>query len=371
MEFKLEIAKKKKTISWGQLLILLLLCRVFTLMTFVPLVANGYTPTTQILAAVFSIAFQAVIIIPLVILGHKFPNKSITELIIEKNRFLGIITSILYFAFFIFYSTNAVIHFERFITARFFPTSGEYIWAGIFLAVCAYCASLGIEGLSRSAVLIFLVFIVSIIIISITSAPYFDTTNYYYDESYKDNLLYAVLDDLARNGEIIALAFLCKYINKKFKCSSYGLLASKLIVSLIASFLIILVLGEFTALTDYPLLSVSSYAGIRFLQRIDSIFMVLWTITSVIAVSLFIRIAGGLTREIFPKMKLQNAVSAAIIFCIALPFIMTGSDFSGFYQYTCSGYAIILLTGVVPLLTLSTIIITSKIHKRNGFNNEK
>ncbi len=342
--------EKRNIISWGQLLILLLICRIFTLMTFVPLVANGYTPTTQFIATIISVIIQAISIIPLIYLGQKYPNKSVTELALDKNKILGIFTAVLYLAFFIFYTVNAVIHFERFINTRFFPTASEYIWIGIFLLICVYCASLGIEGLARSSVLLFVVFIAMLIVIVITSRHDFDMVNLYYDNSYKTNLYQAVLDDLARNGEIIALAFLARHVKGKFKKSSYGLLVSKLLVSLAVAFMIVTVLGDFAVMTDYPFLTVGSYAGVRFLQRTDSIFMVLWTMTSVIAITLFIHIIGGLFGEIIPKMKLKNTTSALIVFCIALPFVMTDNNFSDFYQHTCSGYAVILLAGVIPLI---------------------
>ncbi len=187
-------------------------------------------------------------------------------------------------------------------------------------------------------------------VIAFTSRNEYNPVNLYYDTSYKSDLFQAVLDDLARNGEIIALAFLSRHVSGKFRKSSYGLLAAKLTVSLCITAMIILILGEFALLTDYPFLSVGSYTGIRFLQRTDSIFMVLWTMTSVIAISLFLHIIGELIGEVFPKLKLRNSISAFIVFCTALPFIMTNQDFSAFYQYTCSGIAIILLAGIIPFL---------------------
>jgi len=321
-------------------------------MTFVPLVANGYTPTTQVLATIISAAVQAVLIIPLAVLGSKYAGQSVIDMISEKSKALGIITAFLYFAFFFCFTVNAVLHFQSFISSRFFPNANEYISVGFFLLICAYCAHLGISGLARSAVLLFLIFAVTLAAILITSVPSYDALNFYYDRSYQENLFNAVLDDMARNGEITALVLLSKHIKEHFSRASYGLIAAKPVLSLTAAFLIIGVLGEFAAVTDYPFLAVSSHAGIRFIGRSDSIFMVLWTITSVIAVSLMINLGSGLIAEMSPKGKYKCTFVSAAVFAAVMLFIKTGADFSVIYQYACSAQAVAVLVFVIPCLTL-------------------
>ena len=88
-------------ISGGQLLCLLLICRVFDLMTFVPLISEGYSFQTQAAAAVISAAVQAVVLIPLIIFQKKVPDRTVTGALIEKNRFAGVVTAFLFLAFFL------------------------------------------------------------------------------------------------------------------------------------------------------------------------------------------------------------------------------------------------------------------------------
>ena len=52
---------EKRYIGWGQLLLLLFMCRVFTLMTFIPLAAEGAGLSLQLTAAAVSSAIQAVL----------------------------------------------------------------------------------------------------------------------------------------------------------------------------------------------------------------------------------------------------------------------------------------------------------------------
>ena len=81
---------EKHYIGWGQLLLLLFMCRVFTLMTFVPFARDGDGLTLRLTAAAVSTAVQAVLLIPVAIL-----KKSVTEVILGKNKACGIIAAAL------------------------------------------------------------------------------------------------------------------------------------------------------------------------------------------------------------------------------------------------------------------------------------
>ena len=344
--------EQKKIISWGQLLLLLFMCRMFTFMTFVPLIAEGRSLTVQLIAAAISTAVQAIILIPIVIL-----HRGVTEAAIEKNKAAGIFAAVLYLVFFLFYSVNSLLHFQNFLSSRFFPTAESSMWIGVLLIVCVYCGCLGIEALGRSAVLLFWLFVVSLVIMGISSANDFDTANLSFSLRYSKGLFSAVMDDLARNGEICAAAFLAKHIennfrSRKLRCGIYGLLVSKLAAVSVVSVLIAAVLGDFASLTDYPFLTVGTFGGTRFIQRGDSIYLIVWTITAVINIALFLHIAGGLIGEIFPKIKFRTLISAVIVFGISLFFTLTDRPFSGIYEIICSGYAVILLAGIIPLIVL-------------------
>lgn len=339
--------EQKKIIGWGQLLLLLFMSRVFTLMTFVPLIAEGRSLAVRLFAAAISTAIQAMILIPTVLL-----SRGVTEAAMEKNRAWGIFVSLLYFVFFLFYTVNSLLHFQNFLNARFFPSAESSLWIGALLIVCVYCGCLGIEALGRSASLLFWLFAISLIIMGISSAGDFDAANLSLSMNYSDDLFSAVMDDLARNGEICAAVFLAKHVEKKLRCGIYGLLAAKLAAVTVVSVLIAAVLGDFASLTDHPFLTVGTFGGTGFIQRGDSLYLVVWTVTAVINIALFLHISGGLIEEIFPKAKFRTLISAVLAFGVSLFFTMTGRSFSGIYGTICSGYAVILLAGIIPLIVL-------------------
>lgn len=333
-----------KKIGWGQFLLLLFMCRAFALMTFTPLSSAGGGLSLQMAAAAISAVIQAVLLIPTVLL-----KKSATGAALEKNKAFGIFAAVLYLLFFLFYTAGSLLHFQDFLQARFFPTSDSSLWITALLIVCVYCACRGIEALGRSGVLLFWLFIAALVIMCISSAQDLDLDNISFGADISGGLFSAVMDDLARSGEICAAAFLAGHVREKLRCGVYGMLASKLILIAAVTLLITAVLGDFAVLADYPFLSVGTFGGTRFIQRGDALYLIVWTVAAVINISLFIRISGGLIEEVFPKFKYGSSVSAVIVLAAALCFTLTDTPVSLIYSTVCSGWAVILLAGLIPL----------------------
>ena len=351
--------KEKHYIGWGQFLLLLFMCRVFTLMTFVPFARDGDGLTLRLTAAAVSTAVQAVLLIPAAVL-----KKSATEVIISKNKPCGVIAAALYLLFFLFVTANSLLHFQSFLSARFFPYADSLVWIGVMLIVCVYCACLGTEALGRSAVLLFWIFVISLAAMAISSAGEADSANLYFEPLAADGLFSAVLDDLSRSGEICAAVFLAGRVRPAeqnnsagkgrcgLRCGVYGFLASKLVLAETVMLLVAAVLGDFASLSDYPFLALGTFGGERFIQRADSLYLVVWTITAVLNVSLFLHISAGLFGEVFPKMKYRTALSALLVFWTLPLATSAGKIFSQIRSTVCSGWAVILLAGIIPLIAL-------------------
>lgn len=341
-------------IGWGQLLLLLFMCRVFTLMTFVPFADSRDTLTVRIAASAIGAVIQGMILIPIVLL-----KESVTGLTLEKNKPAGIILAVLYLIFFFFYTAGSLIDFREFLGTRFFPAaegaanSGSILWIGVLLIVGVYCGCLGIEALGRSAVLLFWFFIAALIIMCISSAEKFDTANLDLRFTSTNGLFSAVLNDLSRNGEICALAFLAGNVRDRLRCGVYGLLASKLALISSVTLLITAVLGNFAFLTQYPFLAVGAFGDARFIQRGDALYLIVWTITAIINIALFLHISAGLIGEVFPKCRFRTTIAAAIVFAMTTCFALTGLSFTDVYDIVCSGWSVILLAGIIPLIVLA------------------
>jgi spore germination protein KB len=332
-------------------------------MTFVPLLSEDFAISEQMTAVVISAVIQLVICIPLLVFVKKFPLTSITEIAGRKYTFIGFLLIAVCFIFFVCETADSLLSFQIFLGDRFFKTANPYLWIGIFLIICVYCAVIGIEGIARSSTAVFIILIIMIITMGVTSARDFDPVNIYVTAP-SGTLLFAVIDELAKNGEIVALAFLCKYIPNKFNRTVYGLLIGKVIITIAVLTLIQGVLGDFAMLTDYPFLAVGAYAGVNFLQRADAVYLVVWTMTAVLKTALYINICAGLLSETFPKLRGNAAISAVIIYLTALPFLKVNTTLSAVYGSLPFVISQIVIVFIAPLIEI--IILRKEVrHEKN------
>ncbi|MGN1304395.1 MAG: hypothetical protein ACI4YB_05090 [Oscillospiraceae bacterium] len=349
-----------KKISKWQLVFLLLLCRIFTLMTYVPAFSHSGGITLRLKAGVISVLIQAVLVIPLILFGKRFPDRTVTETIYEKNSIAGFFASVLYLLFFIALCTGQVIHYIAFLGDSFLHGKEFYPLAAL-LIVCAYCAYCGTEGLARSSVVMMIPFFIMIVLMGIGARDSFSLNNFY-SEKGTSGLAQAVMDDLSRNGEIVAAAFLMKNIKSGLKCALYWLLAAKLVVTSLVFALITGVLGDLADKLDYPFLAVGSSTGSGLFRQNGALYLIIWTISAVISISVFISIISGISSEIYHGTKLRSACSALAVFIISGAFIYYKADFSSIRNILCGGYAQLILIAIIPL----TVIICDKIGSRKG-----
>lgn len=349
-----------KKISKWQLIFLLLLCRIFTLMTYVPAFSSNGGISIRLKAAVISILIQAVLVIPLIILSEKYPEKTVTEIIRDKNSIAGYAAAILYLLFFISLCTGQVIHYIGFLGNSFLHGESFFPLAAL-LIVCTYCAYCGTEGLARSSVVMMLPFALMFALMSIGARGSFSINNFYFEEG-TSGLTEAVIDDLARNGEIVAAAFLMKNICSGLKCAVYWLLAAKLVVTSLIFALITGVLGDLANTLDYPFLTVGSLTGSSLFRQNGALYLILWTISAVISISVFLSIISGISSEIIHGKRFLNTFSALAVFIISASFIYYKADFLSIRSILCGGYAQLVLLALIPLL----VLIFDLLGKRKG-----
>jgi hypothetical protein len=320
-------------------------------MTFVPMLSENYTVSTQMTAVSIVCLIQLILCLPLFFLSLRFPEKSVTEIAGAGKNFAGFLLTAAFLVFFLSEAADSALSFQEFLSDRFFKSANTYIWLGIFLIICFYCAVLGIEGLARSATAVFIILAGMIIFMAITSRNDFDPVNIYASGE-RSALFPALIDELAKNSEIVALAFLCKFVPDKLYKSIFGIEIGKLIMTLAVLLLIQGVLGDFAALTDYPFLAVGAYAGVNLLQRADAAYLVVWTMTAVLKIALFINLSAGLLGEIFPKVPAKAAACTVIVYAICVPMLFFGSTLQAAYGALPFAAAQILLIFAVPLCEL-------------------
>lgn len=339
-------------ISWGQFMALILLGRIFTLMTCVPFMSEDYSAMTQMGAIAISTAIQAAMILPLLWLSKKYPEEDFFAIIRKKSISICIIVSSIYYLYAILTCIKAISHFMRFAETVFFPTVNPVIPALCFLAVCAYGAWLGVEAIARTASTVLFFFVAMAVIMCIALVGEAELFRLYPEEIINgQSLLTAVLDDFGRNGEILLAVFLLPNIRGGLRKGFFGGLAGKVIILEVITVLIITALGGYVKTADFPLFSLGSYARTNASWRFDAVYLIVWTMTAAVYTGIFLAAAGKILRRTAVS-KTAHLISGAAVFLGCLVILLGGNDFLLFAERATGTIPLAVLFFAIPLILL-------------------
>ncbi|MGN0696956.1 MAG: GerAB/ArcD/ProY family transporter [Oscillospiraceae bacterium] len=310
---------KTPKIGFVQLALMIMISRIFTLMTHIPLIRDGFSFSEQLLAMAVSSAAAALLIIPFVVFYSRYDGGVIDRACAE-SRLWGIIAAAVYLLYLILACVTDVTEFSAFIGTRFDFGADERIIALILMIVCMYCAYCGAEGICRSGGAVMVIFLIMAAFMVRGSCEKMSAEHIRCTLS-AENAVTAVLDDLAGSTELIVLCLMGKFTRDRYRCGAYLSLAGRLIIAAGITLSAILVLGDYAYICGYPFLDTGSAAGIRFLQRIDAVYMIVWSLAAVLTISLKIFLAADILRTVFPKkipMALIFSAGAYILYLLGI-----------------------------------------------------
>ncbi|MGN1415604.1 MAG: GerAB/ArcD/ProY family transporter [Oscillospiraceae bacterium] len=311
--------QKTPKVGFVQLAVIVMICRIFTLMTHIPLIRDGFSFSEQLLALAISSAATALLIIPFVMFYGRY-DCGIVDRAYAGSRLWGTIAAAVYIVYLILACVTDVSEFSAFIGTRFDFGADERIIALILTIVCMYCAYCGAEGICRSGGAVMMIFLIMTAFMVGGSCEKISAEHIRCEVS-AGNVMSAVYDDIAGSTELIVLCLMGKFTRDRYRCGAYLSLAGRLVIAAGITFSVILVLGDYAYICGYPFLDAGSAAGIRFLQRTDAVYMIVWSLAAVLTVSLKIFLAADILRTIFPKklpMVLIFSAGAYILYLLGI-----------------------------------------------------
>ena len=157
------------------------------------------------------------------------------------------------------------------------------------------------------------------------------------------------------------LCYLNKFTSSDYGKNAFRAIAGKFAVTVAVTSAVLLALGDYAYISSYPFLDLGSAAGVRFLQRIDAVYMMLWTITAVISLSAQIYLAGDCVSSVTGCGRTAgNLISSAAVTAAAGILIYKKVNADGFFRAVSSLPAQIVTAALIPLMTLIVLNIRSK-----------
>ena len=307
---------KTPKVGFVQMALIIIISRIFTLMTHIPLIRDGFSFYEQLLAMAVSSAAAAVLIIPALIFYGRY-DTGIIDCAYGRNRLWGIIAAAVYLLYLVLACAADVSQFSSFIGCRFDFGAKEWAIALILMIVCMYCAYCGAEGICRSGGAVMVIFLVMAAFMVCGSCEKMSAEHIRCNIS-AGNAVTAVIDDLAGSTELIVLVLMGKFTRDRYRCGAYLSLAGRLVIAAGITLSVILVLGDYAYICGYPFLDTGSAAGIKFLQRIDAVYMIVWSLAAVLTISLKIFLAADILRTICPECFPVITIFSAAVYILYL-----------------------------------------------------
>lgn len=344
-----------KKVSYMQLMLTLLLLRIFYTMTFVPF-QNDDTTNLYIGFTIATIV-EALLVIPSLVLYKKFPDENVCTIAFKQHKYLGWIVGGIYLLLILFVIFRDLRFFDYFMFTAYPNLLSHFFVILLISLISFYAASKGVEGLFRTGTIVFVIFIISLAIMFLSIFEKLEFSNVLLQKPTLGKVNIEVMYEFSKSSELVLIPLLYPFVKEKLSHAAYGLIISKLILTYIIVSVCIMLLGSYLNISEFPFYEIGSYGETRVIERLNSFLLPAWIFISFMKIAVFLFSGGLVLSEFFQKKHNDNSekntkfllvllipMALAIYFTSKNIFILDILD-------TYIAGLLVLLTGfIIPLL---------------------
>lgn len=296
-------------ITSGQLFVMLFISRAIVTVTYSPELSSGDDMWNHLLSALISFPLTLLMLIPTLIMQKLNRNISVLEYAEDILKRFSIIISLFYAVYFIMVCGYGIALYNKFVSLG---VNGEVpifaVSVAVLVAAC-YGAFKGVEAIARASGLILIGLIATALILIFALTPSIDTDNYRtilstdYESTYNGTLLM-----LSRMSCIPAIAVLYPIVKGNISKGSLLWCSSIFIIIMIFIILVTGSLGDYLKYSIFPVYQAAKTINIGFLQRLDALFIGLWTAGLFCRLSLFLYLFALCIGKAFGKRASRFAI---------------------------------------------------------------
>lgn len=344
---------KAGKIGAGQVIILLLVSRCFSILNYAPVFEKHYESTAVLYGNLLGALIQLLIILPPLILFSRFPGQNAISVAYDRWKPLGWLFVFLYGLESLAQLAGGVVGFQYFMTNAVYPNSSIYFIVISMMLCCFVCARWGLEGIARASTILFLFLLASVTFISIAGFSRVSLLNLHpILESPLSSIWQAALHSVTRNSELYLLILIYPQIRGSVRTCSFGYIAASFVLLEFLNFILFSVLGSYANTQTFPFYTLASIAETQILQRLDSLHMMAWVFTAFVRTTLFAILSNYCFRSVLPQRTHKWILPISFILCTTAAIWVGGSMELLKQINTTSAIAVILMTGGLPLLLL-------------------
>ncbi|MBQ9375907.1 MAG: GerAB/ArcD/ProY family transporter [Ruminococcus sp.] len=312
-----------KKISSYQFIALLLCCKLFNIMTYIP--AKTDNGTLVLITLVVTTIIEGVLLIPAIVFYNRHDGKGLLTFASSKSRALGLTLSLLFLLLCLWTIIQTLGDLTFFLQYCFSDTYSAWSVVIVTLAATLYVSQTGLSAVARATSII--------VIITLLALAFIFTGFKHHIDFYELNLAvrnpaFEVLKSspkfIASSKELALFVILLGALKSKPAKTAFLYLGVKLFVSLISALTSIIVLGDFIYLSKLPFFTLSAYSQTTIVEHYEAISMMLWTLCALVKLSVFTISAGHCIHHIFPKAHsvLSYGVILVLAGSVTLPIIL-------------------------------------------------
>lgn len=339
-----------RKISFGQMMVILFMARIFYSMTFVPFIYSDMT--CRVIGFAISIAIECLVVIPAIILYKKHPDKNICQLAYEKSKPLGILIGIAFAVTAVMVINRLFRYFSYFMYVTFPDFLPLWVIIGAIAIVAFYAAFQGIEAIARSAGIAFAFFVLSVIIVTISLWTKMSFNNVIYNYPKFGHISFEVFFEMSKYCELLIFPILYPYVKEKAGKSLYGAIALKLIIVYAISIVCVLTLGSYMNISKFPFFDLGTYAETFIIERLDTFLLPAWILVAFIKVAVLMFVGKIALSTGFKKIK-SNVfllIITVAAFAVTLPAVLQEKWYFSNMDKTIYTIGIFVLGVLLPLV---------------------
>ncbi|MDE5772587.1 MAG: hypothetical protein K2I06_13340 [Ruminococcus sp.] len=210
---------------------------------------------------------------------------------------------------------------------------GKLLVAGLIALVCLYSSSTGIKAFSRSAVIAAAIGIICLFIVAVSAVFGSDWVNFLRTEN-SDGLFKEISRGFVLSGGLGSFVVLLRFTKGNTLKNALYYFTGKIIMTAVVTVSAILVAGGIMKITEFPVVTAAQLSQPFPVQRIDSLFLIIFAVFAVFSIAVQSLTAASLLMKIFPKFKYLRTTSVLVLM-IASAFLFSGeNNYSILYAVT-------------------------------------
>ena len=215
---------------------------------------------------------------------------------------------------------------------------GGIITTALIAVVCLYIASSGIKAMARSAVIAAALGAVCLGAVAVSAVIHSDLENIKSAES--TGFFHELSKGFTLSGGLAGFTVLLGFVKDNVPCTVVGYFIAKGIISSFVVITGVFVCGGIMEIADFPIVWAAQLTQPFSVQRIDSLFLIVFTVFAVYSIAIQASAAEYLVGEIFPFVRQYRCSIILVVMAVV-------GAISGEWQHLDIVTAVLAVTGVI------------------------